>query len=352
MRPEIDRTLQAFADACNHILEVAKQERVKNKTKLHHLTYYNVRAKTGLKANHVCQAIRRVVVALTNHKQVHQFKGKSISLDARVFSYRETTQQVGITLINQKVWLPLNIGSYQLDLLKGKKPTSATLVKHRNGDYYIHIQVDLVTQPLNSPKHVIGVDLGQRDIAHTSTGKAWNGDQVKAVRDRYVRVRASLQPKGTKGAKRLLKRLAGKEKRFQRWVNHNISKQLVEEAKQLNAAIVFEDLTGIRQRAKVRKSQRRALHSWAHFQLKQFTTYKAAILGVTVSSVPALYTSQTHHLCLHIGERKGKEFFCEHCQKHEDADSNASKVIELLGVVFVTQPELSILLSCKLQDMG
>ncbi len=45
-------------------------------------------------------------------------------------------------------------------------------------------------------------------------------------------------------------------------------KRLVEEAKQLNTAIAFEDLTGIRKTAKVRKSQRRRPHTWANYQLK------------------------------------------------------------------------------------
>ncbi|MBD2629035.1 transposase, partial [Anabaena variabilis FACHB-164] len=58
---EIDRTMEGFADACNQILEVAKHENCWNTTKLHHLVYKSVREVTGLKANHVCQAIRRVV---------------------------------------------------------------------------------------------------------------------------------------------------------------------------------------------------------------------------------------------------------------------------------------------------
>ncbi|MBW4487951.1 MAG: transposase, partial [Trichocoleus desertorum ATA4-8-CV12] len=59
LRLEIDQTLQGFADACNQILEVAKRENCWNTTKLHHQVYKSVREATGLKANHVCQAIRR-----------------------------------------------------------------------------------------------------------------------------------------------------------------------------------------------------------------------------------------------------------------------------------------------------
>lgn len=130
LRQDLDRTLQGFADACNQILEVAKTEKVKNTTKLHHLTYYTVKSLTGLKANHFCQAVRRVVGALTGQKQVHKFRPTSIGLDARTFSYREAEQHVGITLMSGRVGFPLSIGNYQRALLRGQSPTSATLVKH------------------------------------------------------------------------------------------------------------------------------------------------------------------------------------------------------------------------------
>ncbi len=110
-------------------------------------------------------------------------------------------------------------------------PTAATLVKRKNGDYYIEICVNIPTQPPNKTPKTIGVDLGRRSIAATSTGKTWCGEQINQVRDRYSRVRANLQSKRTKSAKRLLRRLSGREKSFQNWLNHNISKQLVTEAK-------------------------------------------------------------------------------------------------------------------------
>lgn len=347
LRQEIDRTLQGFADACNQILEVAKAEKVKNTTKLHHLTYHNVKALTGLKANHVCQAIRRVVGALSGQKQVHKFRPTSISLDVRTFSYREKDQHVGITLISGRVWLPLSIGNYQLALLRGQSPTSATLVKHRNGNYYIQIQVDLATEPTGKTPKVIGVDLGRRDIAHTSTGKSWDGEQVQKVRNHFAKVRASIQSKRTKGAKKLLKRLSGRERRFQKWLNHSISRQLVNEAKTAGTALAFEDLTRIRQRAKVRKEQRRQHHNWAFYQLRQFTNYKAVIAGVPVVLIRPEYTSKTCHHCLHIGNRDGKSFKCENCGWHGDADFNAANMISLLGLS-VTQPEQSVL-ACALQ---
>jgi putative transposase len=195
---EIDRTMEGFANACNQILEVAKRENCWNTTKLHHLVYKPVREATGLKANHACQAIRRVIGNAKAVKQIHKFRPTSVSLDVRTFVYKEETQSVGVTLICGRVEFKLSIGGYQIALLRGQSPTSATLNKTRQGDYNINFVVDIPTQPSGKTPRVIGVDLGRRDIATTSTGESWSGKQIQSVRDRYSKVRANVQSKRTR----------------------------------------------------------------------------------------------------------------------------------------------------------
>lgn len=347
LRSEIDRTLQGFADACNQILEVAKRDKCWNTTKLHHKVYKDVRSSTGLKANHVCQAIRRVIGNAKAVKQVHKFRPTSISLDVRTFKYVESTQTVGVTLKSGRVQFKLAIGGYQIALLKGQDLTSATLCKSRKGDYYINFVVELDTPPTGKTPKVIGVDLGRRDIATTSTGASWSGKEIQSVRDRYSKVRSNVQSKRTRSSRRLMRRLQGREQRYQSWLNHNISKQLIREAKQLNAALAFEDLTGIRDSLNQKprsKTERRRTNNWAFYQLRLFVGYKAAIAGVPVVFVPPAYTSQTCSRCGHVHPEKGKsfrngkQFKCGHCGFEHDADQNAAVNISLLGLA-VTKPE-------------
>lgn len=333
---------------------------------------------TGLKANHVCQAIRRVVNQRKATREIHKFRPTSISLDARTFRYIEPEQAVGITLKESRANFGLKIGGDQIALLRGQTPKSATLSKTRQGgvisplspeansapiDYYINIVVEVLTQPKHKTPKVLGVDVGLRDIATTSTGNAWDGKQLRETRARFARTRASIQrgvtrrrtahsnlrSKRTKSSKRLLRRLSGRERRFQKWV-HNISKQLVEEAKELGA-IAFEDLTGIRQRAKVRKSQRREHHSWSFYQLRLLSEYKAAIAGVDLILVDPRYTSKTCHCCKVIGNRDKKVFRCinANCRWVGDADHNGALNISALGGCFVNQPGI-LTMFCSLQD--
>ena len=355
--PEIDETLEQFADACNRILDTAQMEGVSNKTKLHHLVYKPVRAATDLKANHVCQAITRVVGNLKASYKIKQFRPTSILLDARTFKYEEDNQIVGITLVTGRKKFALLIGNYQRGLLKSHVPTSATLVRRKNGDYYIQICVNIPTQPTGKTPKTIGIDLGRRSIAATSTGKTWSGQQLNQIRDRYSRVRANVQSKRTKSAKRLLRRLSGRERRFQSWLNHNISKQLVAEAKKLNSALVFEDLTNIRQSLNKKprsKKERRKTNNWAFYQLRQYVQYKAAIAGIWVLFVNPRYTSKTCARCHHVHPEESKKSYrrderykCGNCGWEHNADINAGIVISQLGAS-VTCPESSVM-SCLLE---
>jgi transposase len=54
---------------------------------------------------------------------------------------------------------------------------------------------------------------------------------------------------------------------------------------------------------------------------------------VPVVIVPALYTSQTCHICLHSGKRSGKHFRCinPECGWSGDADFNGACMIARLG---------------------
>ena len=357
---KIDATLQAFADACNYANESVPAQ-ITNKPTLQSLVYQDLREKFGLSANLAVRACARVganrKTAKLKGKPVKGFKPTSADYDARIFSFRERDWTVSLTLIGGRERIAMQLGNYQMGKLKGRVPTSAQLCKHRDGLYYLHIQLtDDAPEPIKSNR-VIGVDFGRREIARTSTDKGWDGQQINQVRDRYSRVRASLQRKASKGtrstrrrARQVLQRLSGKEKRFQSWLNHNISRQILSEAKELSAIVAIEDLTGIRESTNQQlrsKTERRRSNSWAFYQLRQYLEYKGIKYGVEVVAVPPAYTSQTCHACNHIGLRSGKVFKCGNCGWHGDADWNGAMNISKIGAV-VSRLRGSEALSCSL----
>lgn len=359
---KMDDLLKAFADGCNYANEQV-QPGITSKTTIQSLVYNDIRAKFGLSANQAVRVCARVganrKAAKTKGETVEEFNPTAADYDARIFAFREKDWSVSLTLLGCREHLPMVVANYQKGKLKGHKPTSAQLCKHKDGLFYIHIQLTSeAPKPIKS-KRVIGVDFGRRDIARTSTGQAWDGKQVQQARDKFARVRASLQHKASKGTRstrrrvrQILKRLSGRERRYQTWLNHNISIAIVQLALELQAIIAIEDLTGIRERTNQQprnKTERRRSNSWAFYQLRLFLAYKSIKFGVEKVVIPPAYTSQTCHQCLHIGLRTDKRFKCanERCSWHGDADDNGSKMIELWGVS-VSTPGGSKILSCSL----
>ncbi|MGY2974154.1 putative transposase [Thermostichus sp. MS-CIW-37] len=361
---KLDETLDAFGQALNWVNQNTP-EKVVNAVKLQSLCYREIRARFGLSSNlarttsrlrdqQVCRRLAGArKVAQQKNRPVKAFKRGFATYDARVFSFREKDWTVSLTTVEGRERFGLAIGRYQRERLAGSNPKSATLVKRKDGSYSIQICVETEPSPPQRTGRVLGVDLGRTDIAHTSEGDNWNGQQLNKVRDHYSRLRAALQRKASKGTRssrrrcrQLLQRLSGKERRFQAWVNHRISKAIVSRAKATNSAIALEDLTGIRERVNQQprsKAERRRANSWAFYQLRQFLEYKARVAGVSLVLVPPAYTSQTCHRCLHIhpeqgkSYRSGKSFKCGHCGWEGDADLNGANVIALLGAA-VNQP--------------
>ena len=371
---KLDATLDAFVQALNWVNQNTP-EKVTNAVKLQSLCYREIRARFGLSSNLAQQVCRRLAgarkVARQKNRPVKAFKGGFATYDARIFSFREKDWTVSLTTVGGRERFELVIGRYQREQLAGSNPKSATLVKRKDGSYSIQICVEAEPSPPQRTGRVLGVDLGRTDIAHTSEGGNWNGQQLNKVRDHHSRLKAVLQRKASEGTRssrrrcrQLLQRLSGKERRFQSrqrcvaktWVNHRISKAIVSRAKATNSAIALEDLTGIRKRVNQQprsKAERRRANSWAFYQLRQFLEYKARAAGVSLILVPPAYTSQTCHKCLHIhpdpaqSYRSGKSFKCGHCGWEGDADWNGANMIAKLGAV-VNQPR-GPWLACQLQ---
>ncbi|MFZ1830057.1 MAG: transposase, partial [Candidatus Competibacteraceae bacterium] len=189
---------------------------------------------------------------------------------------------------------------------------------------------------LLTPDGVLGVDLGIVNIATDSTGEPFSGKDVEAKREWYVKRRAILQKKGTKAAKRRLRKMSGRQRRFQKWVNHNVSRRIVSKAERSQSAISLEDLKHIRARAKANKEQRRRLHNWGFAELRGFIEYKARLSGVPVFVIDPRNTSRQCSVCGHIDKKNRPNqsvFRCVACGHEANADCNAALNIGSRAIV-------------------
>jgi IS605 OrfB family transposase len=185
---------------------------------------------------------------------------------------------------------------------------------------------------------VVGVDVGIRYLAvtSTSTGKAsfHPGKRVRHRANHYARLRKRLQKKGTRGAKRRVRRIEQRERRLKLQANHALAKQIVEQHP--HTLIGLEHLTDIRERTRHRKRKRkkngkgsepvspkarkanRVYSQWSFAELHDLISYKAALSGGLAIKVDADYTSQTCPCCGYTSQQnrpqKGLLFVCQNPQ--------------------------------------
>jgi len=206
----------------------------------------------------------------------------------------------------------------------------------REGRFFLHIQIGGEAPESIEPDDFLGVDLGIAKIATTSDEpKGHCGKPVEKVRRKHNLQRKRLQRKATKGAKKKLVRMSGKEARFRRHENHCISKTIVQTAKDTGRGIALENLKGIRNRITARSGDaRNRLSAWSFHQLVGFLSYKAQDAGIPVVQVDPRNTSKTCSVCGHCerGNRKSQaEFACKHCGFSANADWNAARNIRALA---------------------
>lgn len=249
---------------------------------------------------------------------------KTLSLDARLFSVRGALLTVSTRVKTPRLRLLLpGTPAWFTERYPEGKLNAAKLGVTRSGKPYINL-IYRVPQPTQTPDgETLGVDRGLYKIAVTSKGGEYTSNQVRAVRRRHQHTRATLQQKGTRSAKRRLKAMSGREKRFMSDVNHCVSKHLAHTPS--IGRIALENLTGIR-RNKRNKTTRKWLGQWAFHQLEHNIIYKAHQQGIEVVLVDPAYTSQRCSACGYTAKnnrRKGT-FACRSCGFIANADVNAA----------------------------
>ncbi len=320
-------TLQQANAACNYISEIAWQSKTFNKLKLQKLCYYDVKSQFGLTAQIVIRALGKVADGYKLDKQVkREFRKQgAFPFDERILRYTLADNAVSIWTVEGRQRIRFEAGQRQMELLQSQQGES-DLVFIR-GEFYLFATCEIEAPEPDDVTEFLGVDLGIANIATDSDGERISGQHVNRVRHRNQRLRQKLQKKGTKSSKRLLKKMSGREQRFVKDVNHCISKTIVQKAKRTGRGIAIEDLTGIRERVRLRKSQRTQLHNWAFGDLGNKLGYKAQAYGVRLVQVNPHYTSQTCSKCGCIDKNSRlnqSTFQCTSCGQSLHADVNAA----------------------------
>jgi len=339
------QTSRQFTAVFNAVCAYGWQHTQKNGVELHRALYYPLKAdypalvsdlhvQARVKATEALKsalALRRNYEREHSEKKVSQPQSLACPPRYNLHTYRVDweSRTVRMSLIGGRQTIRFHIPDYSAKY--AGCPTDTADLIERDGRWWLHVVVTVPTPEVEPTDQVIGVDLGLSRPAVTSNNRFLGKKLWKAIEGRLFHLKRALQKKGTRSAKRHLKRVRHRQRRFRRNCDHVLSKQIVQSVEP-GGTIVLENLKDIRKRmkAKRRTKTKRRIHSWSFAQLKDFIGYKAEERGCTVAGVDPRHTSQMCSCCGHVARtnrRSQSVFRCRQCGYHLNADLNAARNI-------------------------
>lgn len=337
-RDALLETLRQHTECFNAVCAYGWQHRERNGVRLHRATYYALRKRFPELPSQLVVAARERAREALSSAFTHARRGRKVSqptsrlcpirYDARTYTLRVADGYVSLTSVAGRLKIPFTVNPHARSILDQAIGFDSADLIYRKGRFWLHVAVTLPDVEFRPSGNVVGVDLGITRPAVCSNNRFFGERRWKEVERRYFRLRRSLQRKGTRSAKRHLKKLAGKVNRFRRDCDHVLSRRIVDSV-QPGTVIVVEDLRYVRSRAKRRgKAARRHLHSWSFARLRAFLTYKAEAKCCKVVAVDPSYTSQICSRCGHVqrsNRRSQMHFLCRACGFELNADLNAAR---------------------------
>ena len=374
------QTMEQYRRACNYISQyIFNHDFILGQNKLSKVLYQDIRQRFGLKSQMTQSAIRNVVARYRTVKtQLSQkpYRYNSGEKDNRGHaiwksSKRDLTwlwksihfKRPQVDLQRNRDWSILKDGRMSLNTINKRVKVTPVChgfdqymdhtwkfgiakLLHEGNKWMLHISAtkELPDVDLSEINNVVGLDRGLRFITNSydSYGKSlfFNGKQLTAKRTHYKKLRAQLQSKGTKSAKRRLKKIGQRENRWMTDVNHQITKALVKHYGP-KTMFVLEDLTNVRKvTEKVRKNRRYEQVSWAFYQFEQDLIYKSNLNQCLVLKVDAHYTSQRCPKCGQIRktnrDHDNHVYVCQHCGYSSNDDRIGAMNIQQLGIQYIS----------------
>ena len=298
-------------------------------TQVHSLIYEPIREKyPTLPAQSVIKMYKDAISNLRSckRKRCPVRLNPSMRLDKRLYS-KLTPVSINLPSSKRNKRVVVKFQSYdKFNELASMYTMTDPLISMKNDEIWLSVTFNVPSKPVVDETY-LGVDLGIRRIFTTSDGLSYKGKEVNGLKRKIRYNRRKLQAKGTKSAKRKLKKLAHRERNVNKNYTHLICNKILDTDK---SVIVLEDLKGIKQKtSKFKNGRKRTKHNnrisqVPFFMIKNILTYKATHVGKRVESVSPSYTSQID--CMtgkRDGQRKGCRYYASSGLVY-DADWNAA----------------------------
>lgn len=332
-RPELINTIKIYSDVYRYILDIGLKNKTWNKAILHNLTYKKIRNKYPQFPSAMVQTVRDVASETLKRTKLKKYirpkKYSSVRLDKRCLRVNFDNNMISMSSINGR--LKFNYKDNRLsNKYKQWIPVAGTL-SYKNNNMYLNIvvEMDAPIKMQTQPEDILGIDRGINNILVCSNNQFFNSKKLKLIKGRYQYLRKILQSKGTPSAKRKLKKVSGRERRFVTDTNHCLSNAMIDSDYKVFA---IEKLTKMTKKSNGKKFNKK-LGNWSFKQFETFLDYKADAVGKQIVHVNPRYTSQKCSNCHKVlkSNRKGSWYSCD-CGLQLHADLNASRNIADIGI--------------------
>ena len=244
-------TMTAYRDACNFVSQyIFDHDFVLKQSELQSALYHELRKRFGLKSQ-MTQSVFKIVIARYKTVQTQlrkqrvwdgykkdnhgkdvpnyikkdltflwkpiEFKRPQVDL-VRNRDYSFKNDMLSMNTINGRIFVKV-YGLEENHYFDGSWKLGTGKVVRSGKHWFFHVSVskDVPDFEMKDLKHVVGIDRGLRQILTTYDEKGQtrfvNGAFISKKRKHYAKLRARLQAKGTKSAKRRLRSLSGRESR-------------------------------------------------------------------------------------------------------------------------------------------
>ena len=326
----LKNTAVLYTKACQTVLDYGFKNKTYHSNRLNEATYNQVRQEMPQLPSGLVQTARDQASDMLRREKCKKLpikKSLQIRYDKRTFKLFPDNEYISLSTIKGRLNFRVKIYEYCKQYLHGQF-TNAQLIIRRS-KIFINIQVKLPDIKQNIGNRILGIDRGIMNIITCSDNTFVNSKHLRKIKGNYQYLRSKLQSVGTRSAKRKLRKVSGRERRFTLDLNHRLAKEV---ASKPYDVFVVEKLTNIRKSRKGRIFNKK-LGNWSFGQFLIFLKYKTENIGNIIIEIDPNYTSQKCSKCGFIDKnnRYKSKFKCLQCGFELNADLNAARNIGEIG---------------------
>ena len=326
---DLREMMSVFTEMINRCVRIGMKENTHNMKRLSSLCYHELRDYDIMSSYKLC-AISRAAGILSNRKQSLK-RGRDVKdpVVRRPF----ITNCYGIKhngcmlTIPYKRWNPVNIllNDHVRDVLSDQalRVRSFSLT-----DDSISICVSKETEMIECTGKV-GVDRNLRNVTcgDAESVTVYKTNKLLSMRENTIHARGGFKRNDRRKKEEFWKERQRRLSNRTRQYIHRISRDIVDNAVRKKAAIIMEDLKGIRRLYKNGngrgKKYRRRMNGWQFYELQRQIEYKAAWAGLPVGFVNPKRTSKQCPKCgknLQEDLSHRRKMLCNNCGLFMDRD--------------------------------